>query len=175
MPVCHWLPEAKHAGFPARHHVVGQTTSLHCFYFRTRTERDCGSHLSSTERPPVDVPFWRVPWKSPLLKPHHMFCTLGMPTSVASRLFERPEHVQVHVAVRELRLTDMLDERIQKSTAQYSTCIVAHCPAVHDPPPPFPCQPSPCIHIFPSTSALHICTSVGKVTSVAFLFVDVFV
>jgi hypothetical protein len=30
---------------------------LHCFYFRTWTERDCGSHLPATERPPVDVPF----------------------------------------------------------------------------------------------------------------------
>ena len=68
-----------HAGFPARHHVVGQTTSLHCFYFRTRTERDCGSHLSATERPPVDVPFWRVPWKSPLLSHTTCFARLVCP------------------------------------------------------------------------------------------------
>ena len=175
MPVCHWLPEAKPCWLscttPRR--WTDNFTTLLLF---PNTDRKGLWKPSVGHRTPAWLcAILACPMDVPLLKPHHMFCTLGMPTSVASRLFERPEHVQVHVAVRQLRLTGMLDERIQKSTAQYSTCIVAHCPAVHDPPPPFPCQPSPCIHIFPSTSALHICTSVGKVTSVAFLFVDVFV
>ena len=58
------------------------------------------------------------------------------------------------------------------SNVKYSTCrALVH----HLAPAAFPCQPSPspCVHISfsSSTSALHICKSVGKVTSAAFLFV----
>jgi hypothetical protein len=62
----------------------GQLHSLHCFYLRTWTERDCGSHLLATKRPSDGGS------RVPLLKPRHMFCTLGMPTSVDSSLFEGP-------------------------------------------------------------------------------------
>jgi hypothetical protein len=68
-----------------------QLHSLHCFYLRTWTERDCGSHLLATKRPSDggsrDL---GRPRAVPLLKPRHMFCTLGMPTSVDSSLFEGP-------------------------------------------------------------------------------------
>lgn len=69
----------------------GQLHSLHCFYLRTWTERDCGSHLLTTKRPSDGGSCDLVrPRAVPLLKPRHMFCTLGMPTSVDSSLFERP-------------------------------------------------------------------------------------
>jgi len=162
------------AGFPARHCSVGQTTSLHCFYLRTWTERDCGSRLSPTERPSDG------PRTVPLLKPRHMFCALGMPTSVASRLLELPgddvfRYMSPSVVCNSRICWTSTYKNVHHSTVRYlyrralpSSSRKRSC-----------CIPLPAITLtlhphlslsLPSTSALYICTSVGKVTSAAVSF-----
>jgi hypothetical protein len=171
VPLCHWLIEAKHAGF--LHDTTSSDRQPHylgtLLLFANMNRKGLWKPCVATERLSVEAhAIWRIPWWSPAQATPHVLHAWNAHIQT---------DVHVHVAVRSLRLMGMLDEHTQNSTSQYSTCIVAHCPAVrdalllHSPASPHPASTSLSI---PSTSALHICTSVGKVTSAAFLFVDVF-
>lgn len=146
----------------------------HCFYSRTWTERDCGSRTPFCD----DIPFWRVPWKSPLFTPRHMFYTLGRPTSVASRVVRTVGRCSCICR----RPSGAIHRHTGRAhTKRYSTVGIVHhvlyrCALPIGsrssiPLPAFTFTLHP--HLSLSTSALHICTSVGKVTSATFLFVDV--
>ena len=174
MPVCHWLLEAKHAGFAAQHCSVGQTTSLHCFCLRTWSERGCGSHLLTTKRPSdggsCDL---ARPRADPLFKPRHMFCTLGMPTSVDSSLFERRGEMLYPGTCRCPSFATHEHAgraHTEKYSTQYSTCTYRRALPSGSRSCSCSCSiPLPALtltlhpHLFlPSTSALHICMHVCR-------------
>lgn len=81
-------------------------------------------------------------------------------TSCRSKFVRR--EVQVHVAFRLLRLADMLEKQVLKSTVQY---MYLWRTAQWFTSPPFPYQPSPCIRIslLPDLSSFSLqpqpCTS----------------
>jgi hypothetical protein len=151
-----------------------QLHSLHCFYLRTWTERDCGSHLLATKRPSDggsrDL---GRPRAVPLLKPRHMFCTLGMPTSVDSSLFEGPgddvsRYMSLSVVCSSRACWTSTYRQVQHS--KYSTCTYRRALPSGSRSCSCSCSiPLPALtltlhpHLFlHSTSALHICMHVCR-------------